>query len=153
MGRASKLRLVKSVPKDALSVDEEHLQAFADLVADEAHWKEILAKAETDASRAELERLVGPLLPFRKAWRCHRPDCDSGQPALWQPVFVLQHMDGETSWAPLDIRLCEPCKGEATVEDLLTDAIWVQILAGCADAGLTSKPMRGGTVLQFQRVH
>jgi hypothetical protein len=149
MGHASRLRLVtKDQPREE---EREQLQAFADQVESEEHWTRLKASAETDDARAELERVVGPMLRFRQA-RCHTPLCDSGLPPLYQPVLVVRKRpDDPPIWAPIEIRVCAHCKDEMGVVDVLTDDIWGQITRQCI-AGGEPIPVRLLTALSFDRV-
>jgi hypothetical protein len=148
MGHDTRLRLVRSnrVPPE----DVAQLQAFADQVEDEAHWQRLLATAQTDDSRAELETVVGPMLKFRQP-RCHTPECDSGEPPLFQPVLIVRKRPQDQIWAPLEFRVCDTCRAKITVGDLLTVDIWQQIVQQCLAAG-EPIPVREMTSLMFDRV-
>lgn len=148
------IRVVKQAPAADSQQDLER-QAMHKLVAnvvDEAHWQTILATAETEEQRQELERVCGPMLKFRRGAPCTTPGCDSGELAIWQPVLVVampQEPDNP-SWVPLDLRLCEACKKEAEVEDFLKPSIWSQILAAWEGP---QPPVKRLTTLSFDRVH
>lgn len=149
MGRDARIRLVVSnqLPDDT----REQLQAFADAVEDEAHWQRLLGTATTDEAREELERVVAPMLRFRKA-RCHTPACDSGQLPIWQPVLVVRKRpEDPPMWAPIEVRYCDRCKDDMTVRDLLTGDIWSQIVRQCVAAG-DPVPVRLLTGLLFDRL-
>jgi hypothetical protein len=149
MGHEARLRLVtKETPR---AEELEQLREFASKVEDEAHWSRLLASAESDESRAELERVLGPLLPFRKP-RCHSPSCESGLPPIWQPVLVVRKRpDDAPIWAPIEVRFCETCKKEMGVRDLMTDDIWRQITFQCLSSG-EPIPVRLLTQLTFDRI-
>lgn len=150
------MRLLKEqrTPAEDL-IERQGLQRLVNAVRDEAHWQDILAKAETPESRAELERVVGPMLPFRKAGHCTTPDCTSGLNGIWRPVLVVrsQLTPLSESWCPLEnLSLCKDCKDEAQVEDFLTGTIQAQILAQCEEAGILPPTWRM-TTLSWDRVH
>jgi hypothetical protein len=149
MGREARLRLVVSNEPQAEELDQ--LRDFAAKVDDEDHWQRLLASAETDESRAELERVVGPLLPFRKP-RCHAPTCESELPPLYQPVLIVRKRpeDGPI-FAPIEIRICANCKAEMTVRDVLSEDIWRQVVNQCLGAG-EPIPSRLLTELMFDRI-
>ncbi len=147
------LRIVKkpTVPTEA-ELQRQAVQRLANSVESEAHWAQILKTAESPESRAELERVVGPMLPFRRAAVCTTPDCASGLPGLWQPVLVVRSpLAPDPAWVPIELHLCETCKNEATLEDFLTAGIWAQILDQF-DA-TTPPPIRRLTTLSWDRVH
>jgi len=130
------------------------LMAMAAKVQDEAHWQSILAKAETDAQREELERVIGPLLAFRRPdTACTTPECDSGEPGVWQPVLVVANPvdPTDTSWVPIELRLCDTCKAEASVEHFVTDDIWRQIIHAWDQPQWP--PVRRLTRLTWDRTH
>lgn len=150
MGHESRLRLVTSTSPPA--EDLEQLREFASQVEGEDHWSRLLASAETEESRAELERVVGPLLPFRKP-RCHAPTCESGLPPVWTPVLLVRKRpeDGPI-FAPIEIRLCDECKRTMKVRDAITDDIWTQIIRQTVAAG-EPVPVRALSQLMFERAH
>lgn len=146
------LRIVKKAtqPTEA-DLERQAVQRLANSVESEAHWAQILKTADPD-SRVELERVVGPMLAFRRAAVCTTPDCDSGQPGLWQPVLVIRAPQvPEEAWVPIELKLCDSCKNEAQLSDFLTDSIWRQVLDQCA--ATTIPPVRRLTTLTFDRVH
>lgn len=134
-------------------MEKAQLQRFASAVRDDEHWQAILRSADTDEQRAELNRVVGPLLPFRRASPCTTPDCDSGKTGTWQPVLMVSSPTAitEPSYVPIELRLCEKCKEDAQLSHFLTDGIWSQILGAWDDP--TRPPVRRLTVLQWDRVH
>lgn len=147
------MQIQKRQTAGARALERQAVQRMAARVQDETHWGQILASAETDAVRAELERVVGPLLAFRRAAPCTTPDCDSGKHGQWQPVLVVANpLEADTpSWVPIELRLCDDCKKDARLKDFLTDGIWAQVLkAWSAD---TLPPVRRLTRLQFDRIH
>lgn len=148
------LQIVKkaTVPAEA-ALQREALQRLANSVQDDAHWQQVLDSATSPESRAELERVVGPLLPFRRAAVCTTPDCASGLTGVWQPVLVVASPLSPTapSWVPIELRLCERCKAEATLGDFLTDGIWAQVLAQWDPHA--DPPVRRLTTLTFDRIH
>lgn len=147
------LKIVKkaTVPSEA-DLQRRQVQQFAERVESEAHWAQILKSAPSAESRAELERVVGPLLRFRRPFLCTTPDCDSGQPGLWQPSLVIRPPGVDTqAWVPIELFLCETCKNEATLKDFLTDGIWEQIIEQLADQ--TLPPVRRFTTLQWDRIN
>lgn len=149
--------MIAKVGKKAEPNEEEHqrqtLQRLANAVRDEQHWQDILAAAETPESRDELERLVGPKLRFRRACPCTTPECESGDPGLWQPVLEVRSpmTPNAPAWVPIELRLCEGCKSDAEVQHFLTDAIWRQILHQWAVDD--PPPVKRLTTLKFDRVH
>lgn len=148
MGNAARSRL-RLVTPDRIE-GGDHLRGMAAQVRDEAHWQEILANAQDVATAAELERAVGPLLPFRNV-RCHSPLCESGLPPVYQPVLVVRHQSwGDPIYAPVEIRICEECKASMLVGDVLADGIWEQVCAKCEAAGEPT-PTRLLTQLTFDR--
>lgn len=153
MIRRSDIRIVKKPTGPEVDLQRQAVQKLVANVVDDAHWQQILAAAESDASREELERVVGPLLKFRRAAPCTTPDCDSGEQGLWQPVLVVSSplAPDDRSWVSIELRLCERCKAEATTQDFLTDGIWAQIL----DAWTHHQwpPVRARTTLAWERVH
>lgn len=151
--KTSDLRIVKKpVVETEAELERQAVQRLANAVQDEAHWAQVLDSAETPEQRAELERVVAPMLRFRRAAVCTTPDCASGEPGIWQPVLVVASpLEAGQSWVPIELRLCETCKADARVSDFLTDGIWEQILAQW-DA-LAPPPVRRLTSLTFDRVH
>lgn len=143
------INLKRDAPSDR-ELQREALQALANGVQDEAHWDEILSQA-TPEQREELERVVAPLLKFRRAAVCTTPNCTSGQPGMWEPTLEMLSPDGTVSWAPLSLRLCDRCKAAASVEAFCTDAIWRQVLLSWQPDVLP--PLRHRTQLRFDRSH
>jgi hypothetical protein len=136
------------------ALQRQQLQRLASQVRDEDHWRDILASATTPEQRDELERVVAPLLPFRRASACTTPDCDSGTPGMWQPVLkIASPIDPAAgAWVPIELRLCDACKAEATLDDFLTDGIWAQIMAALEDETVPP-PTRARTSLTWDRIH
>lgn len=150
--KPSDLRIVKkpTAPTEA-DLERQAVQRLANSVESEAHWAQIL-KTAGETERTELERVVGPMLAFRRAAVCTTPDCDSGQPGMWQPVLIIQAPQvPEKAWVPIELKLCETCKNEAQLSDFLTDGIWRQVLDQCA--ATTIPPVRRLTSLSWDRVH
>jgi hypothetical protein len=146
MGRDAKLRLASTRTDE--DFERQKLERFAELVTDEAHWQRILADA-SDASREELERVVGPMLSFRK---CLNKECTSGEPAIWLPVLLLRaYPGGPTSRQMILGRVCTPCKDLITVEDVLTDDVWIRTVTSYTEAG-KPWPYRPITTLTFEGV-
>lgn len=133
-------------------LEREAVQGLASKVRDEEHWQHILASAE-GTQREELERVVGPMLPFRRAAPCTTPECESGHMGMWRPVLVVSSplAPEDLFYVPIDLNLCSICKVEAQVEDFLVDTIWSQILA--AWQGEQYPPVRRRTTLMFDRIH
>ena len=157
MGRASRLKLVPPPQREVrievgyAEVEGAELVNYANQVTSEAQWQAILNNADSDETRDELNRVIGPLLPFRRAAPCRTPGC-FGQ-AIYEPCFEVRASTvNEPIYAPLEVRFCEACKKEATVEALLPDSVWEQILAQCAEAG-EPRPVRWLTVLNWNRIH
>lgn len=139
--------------KEKPTPTEAELQrhAVARLVAnvrDEQHWQQILASAG-EAERAELERVVAPMLPWRTAAKCTTPDCASGKPGIWQPCLEVRGPD-MLSYVPIELHLCDDCKAEAQLADFLTDTIWTQVMLAWTNG---SPPLRRLTTLAWDRVH
>jgi hypothetical protein len=148
MGSAARTRL-RLVTPDRIDGGDA-LREMAARITDEASWQAILASAQDDETRAELERVVGPLLAFRHP-HCHTPLCESGLPPIYQPTLVVRHQAwGDPIYAPIEIRVCEDCKASMRVGDLMTSAIWGQICAKCDEAGEPT-PTRILTQLTFDR--
>jgi hypothetical protein len=156
VGAEARLRLVRPTRRygtddEPTEWERERLQQFADQVDSEAHWQRLLKTATTDAHRAELERIIGPLLRFRQS-RCTSPGCESGLPAIYQPVLVLRKRpEDDPMWAPIELRLCEVCKAQMSARDLLVDDIWTQIIKQCVANG-DPVPVRLLSQLTFDRV-
>lgn len=149
------LRDLKIVKKPTAPTEEElqrqAVQRLANAVESEAHWAQILRDAPSPANREELERVVGPMLKFRRTFLCTTPDCDSGKPGLWQPSLVIRAPGFDaTAWVPVELFLCETCKLDATLRDFLTDSIWAQVLEQFDPT--TPPPVRRLTTLQWDRV-
>lgn len=146
------MRIVRQRPSPSeLELQRKQVAALVAAVESEAHWQQILNSA-TPESREELERVVGPMLPFRRAAPCTTPGCDSGQHGVWQPVLVVgSPVSLEPSWVPVELRLCDQCKADAAVGDFLTDSIWDQILVNWPEPD--APPVRRLVSLQFDRVH
>lgn len=142
----------KATPKQR-KLERKHLQRMASKVQSEAHWQQILGSATSAESRAELERVVGPMLSFRRAAPCTTPDCESGKPGVWQPVLVVKSpIDPDTpAWVPIELHLCHDCKQEADLSHFLTDGVWQQVLEKW-DSELPP-PIKRLTTLQFDRIH
>jgi len=131
-------------------------QAVARLAAhvrDEDHWQQVLASAETAEQKEELERVVGPMLSFRRAAACTSPGCASGKAGLWQPVLVVASPQApdDPSWVPIELRLCDECHEDAQLADFLTDGVWLQVLSAWSHRDWP--PVRRLTRLQWDRVH
>ncbi len=145
----------KIVKKPAAPTEQDlqrqAVQRLANAVESEAHWAQVLRDAPSPESRAELERVVGPMLRFRRQFLCTTPDCDSGKPGIWQPSLVIRapHV-AEPAWVPIELFLCETCKNEATLKDFLTDSIWEQVLEQMSVEAVP--PVRRLTTLQFDRI-
>jgi hypothetical protein len=134
-------------------LERRQLQAYAAAVRDEQHWQDILASAPSEETRHELERIIGPMLAFRRAAACTTPGCESGKVGTWQPVLELRNpfSPDPIAWVPIELHLCDECKAEATVKDFLTPDVWSQILAQWDnDYG---PPVHHRTTLIFDRVH
>lgn len=148
------IRIVKK-PKQASEEDlqRQALQRLANNVTNEEHWQTILASAPSEENRDEIERVVGPLLTFRRAAPCTTPDCQSGLPSLWQPVLVVASSltPDELSWVTIELRLCDECKQEARLGHFLTDSVWTQIIAAWDSE--TPPPVRRLTTLSWDRIH
>lgn len=150
------LRDFKIVKKPTVETEadlqRQAVQRLANSVQSEAHWAQILKSAPSEESRAELERVVAPRLPFRRTNLCTTPDCASGQPGDYQPVLVIRAPGvPEEAWVPIELRLCETCKNEAQLADFLTDSIWAQVLEQLAPT--TIPPVRRLTSLTWDRIH
>ncbi len=139
-------------PSEA-ELHRQQVQALAAQVVDEAHWRTILESAETDEQRQELERVVGPMLTFRRAAPCATPGCESGEQGLWQPVLVVSSPAAVTEpcYVPIELRLCGPCKADAQLSNFLTDGIWSQVLSAWPEPALP--PVRRLTTLSWDRMH
>lgn len=150
--RVRDFTITKTVTPAQRELERQALQQMASRVLSEAHWQTILTSAD-GPQREELERVVGPLLAFRRAAVCTTPDCGSGEAGIWQPVLqVRSPLDvGEFAWVPIELRLCPSCKEEAQLDDFLTDAIWGQIMGAWADS--TIPPVRRLTTLAWDRIH
>lgn len=151
------LRNFKIVRKPELTEVEEserkRLMTLASRVQDEKHWQDVLDGCATEVQREELERVLGPMLRFRRGAPCTSPGCSSGKHGIWQPVLVVRSpVDIESpSWVPIELRLCDDCKAEADVADFLTDSIWAQILTQWEKE--LPPPVRLLSQLKFDRVH
>lgn len=82
---------------------------------------------------------------------CDARDCTNM--AVWQPGFRFwakgaAHEPGTGAEATLGVKCCELCKAKLTVEDLVTDAGWQQIVAAFAARG-KSEPDRASIELVF----
>ena len=128
------------------------LQKIASAIESEEQWREVLAKA-TPEQAEELERVVGPLLPFRCAGVCTTPDCTSGKVGAYQPVLVVSNPQRpeEDFHVPIELTLCEDCMKDAALEDFLTDALWSQVILAWPHGEWP--PVRRRTKLRFDRVH
>ncbi len=146
-----KVQTSREPPADE-ELERRTLQRLANQVRDEQHWADILSKA-TPSQRDELERKIGTKLRFRRGLPCMSPECESGQPAVWQPSLECRSpfpSEGP-SWAPIERTYCETCKGEAELADFLTDAIWAQVLHGWNPD--LAPPVKRLTTLKWDRVH
>lgn len=149
------IRLVKKpAPTDTpADLERAALQRLANAVVDEAHWQDVLGSAYDAETRAELERVVGPMLKFRRGAVCTTPDCGSGEHGIWQPVLVCRSAtapEQDSAWVPIELRLCDTCKASATLEDFLTEDIWRQTLSQWTAEW---PPTRHLTTLSWDRVH
>lgn len=144
------LKLIKGADRDVVRVQREELRAYAAQIQDEAQWSHILSQA-TPESRQELERVLGPLLRFRRH-ACASPGCE-GKPE-YQPVLTVRASRfHDPIWAPLELRYCSACKDAIFgASALLTDDIWSQIVAQCEAAG-EYPPAKYLTVLSWDREH
>jgi hypothetical protein len=150
----STLRIQRGATKEQRSLERRQVQRLANMVTDETHWQHILASAHTEEQREELERVVAPLLVFRRAAVCTTPECVSGQPGVYQPVLEVRSplAAEDVAYVPIErLRLCEQCKAEAKVQHFLTDDIWQQIMGAWTES--TIPPVRRLTTLAFDRVH
>ena len=59
------MQIERSLSKIERDLRKKTLQRLANAVTDEAHWQKVLEKAGP-AEREELERIVAPLLTFRR---------------------------------------------------------------------------------------
>lgn len=146
---------IQKVPKTASEreLHRQQVQQLASRVSSEEHWTAILASAGTDDQREELERVVGPMLTFRRAAACTTPDCDSGDPGVWTPVLEVRSpfAQNDPSWVPIELRLCESCKADAQLASFLTEGIWSQVLANWDDPAMP--PVQRLTSLTWERSH
>lgn len=134
-------------------LERQAVARLASNVVDEVHWQQVLASAETDEQRAELERVVGPMLAFRRAAPCTTPSCTSGKVGMWTPTLLVaspQQPDVPVH-VSIELRLCEDCKRDATLDDFLTDHIWLQVMGAWPRGDFP--PVRRLTMLQWDRVH
>jgi hypothetical protein len=146
------LKIAKKAAPTEQELQKRALQQWANRVESEAHWAQILRDAPSSESRAELERVVGPLLTFRRTFLCTTPDCDSGQPGIWQPTLVIRPPGVDTqAWVPIELLLCETCKLDASLKDFLTESIWAQVLDQFTDP-TTPPPVKRLTTLEWSRV-
>ena len=148
------IRIAKSAGSPSQrELERQAVQSLANRVSDEAHWQQILSTTQTQEQREELERVVGPMLSFRRSAPCTTPECESGEHGVWQPVLVVASplAPDEPSWVPIELKLCTSCKESASVEHFLTDDIWAQVLSAWPDP--TLPPVRRLVTLQFDRVH
>lgn len=129
---------------------KQQLQRMADAVQNEAHWHEIL-KTASQAEREELERVVGPLLKFRRTLVCDTPDCTSQKEAKWQPSLRVVNPDGAESYVPIERKYCDECKKSASMGDFLTSDIWTQILVNWPKDW--QPPVRRHTTLTWDKKH
>lgn len=143
------INLKRAAPTD-LELQKAALQRLADAVQDEAHWQQILDQAAPE-QREELERVVGPLLKFKRTKACTTPDCTSGKHGTWQPVLEVATLDGESAWVPIELHLCDDCKEGATTQDFMTDGIWAQIMLTWPEGRFP--PMKTRTMLRWSREH
>lgn len=153
------MKIVRRKEKTEEELERAALARMASQVQDEAHWRQILSNADTDAQREELERVIGPMLTFRRALPCNNPDCDSTLPAIWQPVLVVSNpvTPEDQSWVPIELRYCDRCKRDAAVEDFVTDGIWEQVMAhwptGSKEEPGPLPPTRSRSTLAWDQVH
>ena len=128
------------------------LQRIANAVESEEHWRRILDAAGPE-QRDELERVVGPLLRFRRSSPCTTPDCESGKAGEYQPVLEVVSATDATDifHVPIELKLCEDCQKGAVREDFLTDALWAQVIMAWPSSEYP--PLRSRTRLRFDRVH
>lgn len=150
MGRESSvLRLVPKSQAAKEAAERARLRDFADRVTDEAHWQAILDSAETPESRAELDRVVGPLLPFR---RCANKECESGDAGIWVPVLLFRcYLDGPTTRMTVQRKVCTVCREAITLDDILTDEVWARAIAAYLEAD-AAWPDRSLTTITFDPV-
>ncbi len=146
-----KVNLKTDTPSDR-ELQRRSLQNIANAVESEEQWAAILATAAPEQAE-ELERVVGPLLPFRRTQGCTTPGCESGQRGEYQPVLLArnpQHPE-DVFHVPIELHLCETCKAEAELSDFLTDEIWSQIMLAWPHGEWP--PVRRLTRLTFDRTH
>jgi len=135
--------------REELSPEErelEELKAYARAVRDEAHWQSILASTDKPEVREELERVVGPLLRFRRG--CAYLGCTSTEPARYEVFLSLEAENGDKSLSDVHISVCHPCRGKLTVEDVVTDEIWSEVVQQAIRQGVYV-PDRKKTELRF----
>jgi hypothetical protein len=148
------LRIQRHVSAAQRALERQQLEKFAARVVDEQHWEDVLASCPTPETRAELERVIGPMLAFRRAAPCTTPECTSGDIGLFQPVLEVRNpiTPDDVAWVPIErLRLCQTCYAQARVQDFLTDDIWQQILLAWDPSAFP--PVRRLTTLTFDRVH
>lgn len=143
-----------STPRAARAAEMARLRTMASQIQSEAHWDAI--KASMPAKNAEeLEAVLGPMLRHRQAVVCRTPDCDSGQPPIWTPVLSVRSLlapDGQDEWiVRVEVQYCEECHAAITVDHILTDDIWRQIVNDWPHQDRHSPPSRNKTALGWER--
>lgn len=154
MGRMERL----SAPKKAMAkvtaaqdFERAKLQRLADAVRDEEHWQQILDFDTRPEVQEELERLVGPMLRFR---RCDNVNCETKGRGIWRPVLLVRGWpEGPTDRIEVLRKVCTDCREETDLSDLLTDEVWERAIDGFKRVGREWLPRRTLTTLTWDAVN
>lgn len=82
--------------------------------------------------------------------RCQRVDCP--HVGIWYPLILLAHSSAPDRQATMciDVRICDEHKRGTSLDDLVSDEQWPQLVRTFIDAGKAA-PTRELTVLRWTR--
>jgi hypothetical protein len=91
---------------------------------------------------------------------CIRTDCKSGQPAIWMPCVILAKLDvlgglryrRKIGEARFPAPFCDDCARRSFVSDLVTDRVWLSLLATVKHQGQKEIPTRAETGIHWEPI-
>lgn len=81
---------------------------------------------------------------------CHWRGCEAKQ--AWRPIVVFESDQGKVAPLELELRLCGPHAYRLEPDDVLSDAVWEDIMEQGFDAKKLPRPDRSKTRLVIQRI-
>jgi hypothetical protein len=91
---------------------------------------------------------------------CIRTDCHSGQQAIWMPCIILARKDvlGGMNYhkklgeARFPAPFCDDCARRSFVSDLVTDRVWLTLMATMKHQGQKEVPTRAETGIRWEPI-